>query len=113
MITTRKQALGIYLFSRQGMPLVALPSGERLPIEPAQVEGVLALAGEFDRDGRNGSPQETVTRVQYDGYGILGMRGEHAVVAMVSRDLLDQDLVPELERFLKRCEKRLRRQGVQ
>jgi hypothetical protein len=39
------------------------------------------------------------------------LRGDHAVVATVSRGTPEEILVPELERFLRRCEERLRRKG--
>ena len=111
MIGSEPSTLGVYLFSRKGTPLLALPSAEQLPLDPSQVEGVLALTGEFDREGLDDRHHEPVARVQYDGYGILGLRGDHAVVATVSRGTPAEALVPELERFLRRCEKRLRRQS--
>lgn len=110
MIGSEPSTLGVYLFSRKGTPLLALPSAEQLPLDPSQVEGVLALAGGFDRDAFGNGRHEPVARVKYDGYGILGLRGDHAVVATVSRGTPEEALVPELERFLRRCEKRLRRQ---
>ncbi|HYM39120.1 MAG TPA: hypothetical protein VEY12_03095 [Thermoplasmata archaeon] len=106
MIGKDKRDLGVYLFSRKGVPLLALPDDGRLPVEAVQVEGVLALAGGFEDPPR--ASGERTTRVRYDEFGILGMRGERAVVAVVSREALDGDLVPELERFLRRCDKRLR-----
>jgi hypothetical protein len=54
----------------------------------------------------------TVTSARYDDYGVIGMTGQRAVVAMVSRETPCTDLVPELERFLRRCEKRLRRRAL-
>ena len=101
-------ALGIYLFTRKGVPLLAAPSGECLPIEPAQVEGALALAGGFAEGEPDAAGRRPVSRLRYDGYSILGMRGERAIAAAVTRGPPD-DLLPELERFLRRCERRLRR----
>ena len=107
MFPKERRGLSVYIFSRKGVPLLALPAEGRLPMEPSQVEGVLAVAGGFDPLDEGEDYRRT--RARYDEYGILGLRGEHAVVAMVSPDGLGDDLLPELERFLKRCDRRLRR----
>jgi len=111
VITNESGSLGVYLFSWTGVLLLAAPAGERLPIEPAQVEGLLALAGGFSGARGDAPAAEAVTRVRYDDYQVLGIRGNQTVAASVSRDAAEDVLVPELERFLKRCEKRLQRQG--
>lgn len=111
MIAEEGRTLGIYLFTRTGRPLFAAPSGERLPLEPAQVEGVLALAGEFENGADHRVPD--VVRARYDQYGVLGLRGERTVIAAVARDAPESVLLPELERFLRRCDKRLRRGGLE
>lgn len=102
--------MNVYLFSRDGRPLFAAPAGDRLPLEPTQVEGILALAGEFREDAAGVPP---VVRARYDVYGILGLRGERTVIAAVSRDAPETILLPELERFLRRCDRRLRRGGLE
>ncbi len=105
MVVPEEAPLAVYLFSRTGTTLLATPTGDRLPMEPEQVGGVLALAGGFaEGDG------DRVLRVRYDGLGIVGMRGERVVAAVVAPSTQDLDLVPELARFLRRCERRLRRQ---
>ena len=109
MSAAQPEALGVYVFDRRGGSLLASPARERLPLEPHQVEGLLALTGHFDDAGSTTSADRDITHMRYDDYGILGLRGERAVVATVSRDAPDDPLVPELRRFLKRCEKRLRR----
>ncbi len=105
--------MAIYLFDRKGQPLLAMPSGDPLPIEPKQMEGVLALAGTFAEDGARGPDETAVTRVEYDRLGILAMSGEYAVAAAVSNGPPSDLLVPELRRFLRRCEKRMRRHGTE
>lgn len=108
MAATEDTTLGVYLFDRRGAALLASPTGDRLPMEPTQVEGVLALAGGFDGDAH-----ASVVRARYDDLGIVGMRGERTIAAMVSRNAVDERLVPELERFQRRCERRLRRRGIE
>ena len=104
MAGSEDSPFAVYLFSRTGTTLLATPADDRLPMEPEQVGGVLALAGGFAEGDRDG-----VVRVRYDGLGVVGMRGEQVVAAVVSSSADASDLVPELERFIRRCERRLRK----
>ena len=103
--------MGVYLFTLAGTPLLAVPGGDRLPMEPTQVEGILALAGEFRGPQGGTATSRRVSRMRCDGYQILGTRGERAFAAAVYRDAPEEVLLPELRRFLRRCEKRLRGLG--
>lgn len=109
MIAVEPRAVGVYLFDCAGGPLLVMPSRDRLPVEPEQVEGLLALAGQFQDHASAASALSGVTRIRYDDFGILGLRGDHIVVATVYRGATDESLLPELHRFLRRCEKRMRR----
>src|SRR6059036_2651313 len=100
----------IYMFYRTGEPLVALASSRNLPIGAEQLEGLLAVVGNFVETSVPLSAGYAVTAMRYEGLGIVAVRGEFVIVAAVYDGPAHDALRGELTRALKTFEERSRRQ---
>jgi hypothetical protein len=99
-------AVGMYLFDVAGTQPYAQTSGASLPIEADQVEGILGAVGGFRLDDPSGSAGKVVARVRYDGFDILGIRGERCVMAAVSSEPIEATDLQDLHRSLASLERR-------
>jgi len=100
----------IYMFYRTGEPLVALASSRNLPIGAEQLEGLLAVVGNFVETSVPLSRGYAVTAMRYEGLGIVAVRGEFVIVAAVYDGPAYDALRGELTRALKAFEERSWRQ---
>ena len=103
----RSEGVGYYLFDMDGTRLdLPFPEGDE-PIDPEQIEGILAAAGNFGDPKRPLAINLGVTRVRYDGYRLIGVRGSRGVLAAVVPESLEEPPVAELHRMLRHIEARL------
>src|SRR2546427_530161 len=79
----QERVTAIYMFYRTGEPLVALASSRNLPIGAEQLEGLLAVVGNFVETSVPLSAGYAVTAMRYEGLGIVAVRGEFVIVAAV------------------------------
>jgi len=106
----QKRVNAIYMFYRTGEPLVALASSRNLPIGAEQLEGLLAVVGNFVETSVPVSRGYAVTAMRYEGLGIVAVRGEFVIVAAVYDGPAYDALRGELTRALKVFEERSWRQ---
>src|SRR2546427_426545 len=106
----QERVTAIYMFYRTGEPLVALASSRNLPIGAEQLEGLLAVVGNFVETSVPLSAGYAVTAMRYEGLGIVAVRGEFVIVAAVYDGPAHDALRGELTRALKTFEERSRRQ---
>jgi len=98
------------MFYRTGEPLVALASSRNLPIGAEQLEGLLAVVGNFVETSVPLSRGYAVTAMRYEGLGIVAVRGEFVIVAAVYDGPAYDALRGELTQALKVFEERSWRQ---
>jgi hypothetical protein len=103
---TQERVTAIYMFYRTGEPLVALASSRNLPIGAEQLEGLLAVVGNFVETSVPLSAGYAVTAMRYEGLGIVAVRGEFVIVAAVYDGPAHDALRGELTRALKSFEER-------
>src|SRR5437667_6739102 len=100
------------MFYRTGEPLVALASSRNLPIRAEQLEGLLAVVGNFVETSVPLSRGYAVTAMRYEGLGIVAVRGEFVIVAAVydgpAYDALRSELTRTVKVFEERSWKELR-----
>jgi len=108
--TIQERVTAIYMFYRTGEPLVALASSRNLPIGAEQLEGLLAVVGNFVETSVPLSAGYAVTAMRYEGLGIVAVRGEFVIVAAVYDGPAYDALRGELTRALKAFEERSWRQ---
>jgi len=106
----QERVTAIYMFYRTGEPLVALASSRNLPIGAEQLEGLLAVVGNFVETSVPLSAGYAVTAMRYEGLGIVAVRGEFVIVAAVYDGPAYDALRGELTRALKAFEERSWRQ---
>ena len=106
----QERVMAIYMFYRTGEPLVALASSRNLPIGAEQLEGLLAVVGNFVETSVPLSRGYAVTAMRYEGLGIVAVRGEFVIVAAVYDGPAYDALRGELTRALKVFEERSWRQ---
>jgi len=106
----RERVTAIYMFYRTGEPLVALASSRNLPIGAEQLEGLLAVVGNFVETSVPLSRGYAVTAMRYEGLGIVAVRGEFVIVAAVYDGPAYDALRGELTQALKVFEERSWRQ---
>jgi len=106
----QERVTAIYMFYRTGEPLVALASSRNLPIGAEQLEGLLAVVGNFVETSVPLSRGYAVTAMRYEGLGIVAVRGEFVIVAAVYDGPVYDALRGELTRALKVFEERSWRQ---
>jgi hypothetical protein len=106
----QERVTAIYMFYRTGEPLVALASSRNLPIGAEQLEGLLAVVGNFVETSVPLSSGYAVTAMRYEGLGIVAVRGEFVIVAAVYDGPAYDALRGELTRALKVFEERSWRQ---
>src|SRR5207249_2724400 len=106
----QKRVNAIYMFYRTGEPLVALASSRNLPIGAEQLEGLLAVVGNFVETSVPVSRGYAVTAMRYEGLGIVAVRGEFVIVAAVYDGPAYDALRGELTGALKVFEERSWRQ---
>jgi hypothetical protein len=99
-------AVGMYLFDVAGTEPYAQASGATLPIETDQVEGILSAIGGFRAEAVGSRAGEVIARAKYDGYDILGIRGERCLMAAVSPEPIEEPLLRELHHALISLERR-------
>jgi len=102
----QERVVAVYLFYRSGEPLVALASGRSLPIEAEQLEGVLAIVGNFVETSVSSSRGLQVTAMRYDGLGIVAVRGDFVIAAAVYDGPAYDTLRAELIRAVRQFEER-------
>jgi len=102
----QERVVAVYLFYRTGDPLVALASGRNLPIEAEQLEGVLAVVGNFVETSVPSSRGLHVTAMRYDGLGIVAVRGDFVIAAAVYDGPAYDTLRSELTRTVRTFEER-------
>lgn len=102
----QERVTAIYMFYRTGEPLVALASSRNLPIGAEQLEGLLAVVGNFVETSVPLSAGYAVTAMRYEGLGIVAVRGEFVIVAAVYDGPAYDALRGELTRALKAFEER-------
>lgn len=102
----QEHVTAIYMFYRTGEPLVALASSRNLPIGAEQLEGLLAVVGNFVETSVPLSRGYAVTAMRYEGLGIVAVRGEFVIVAAVYDGPAYDALRGELTRALKVFEER-------
>src|SRR5207245_5158895 len=102
----QERVTAIYMFYRTGEPLVALASSRNLPIGAEQLEGLLAVVGNFVETSVPLSRGYAVTAMRYEGLGIVAVRGEFVIVAAVYDGTAYDALRSELTRTLKVFEER-------
>src|SRR5438128_1846442 len=105
----QERVTAIYMFYRTGEPLVALASSRNLPIGAEQLEGLLAVVGNFVETSVPLSRGYAVTAMRYEGLGLVAVRGEVRVVAAVYDGPVYDALRRELTQALKVFEERSRR----
>src|SRR3989442_15241704 len=98
------------MFYRTGEPLVALASSRNLPIGAEQLEGLLAVVGNFVETSVPLSRGYAVTAMRYEGLGIVAVRGEFVIVAAVYDGPVYEAPRGELTRALKAFGERSGRQ---
>ena len=108
--TIQERVTAIYMFYRTGEPLVALASSRNLPIGAEQLEGLLAVVGNFVETSVPLSRGYAVTAMRYEGLGIVAVRGEFVIVAAVYDGPAYDALRSELTQALKVFEERSWRQ---
>src|SRR3989441_606980 len=106
----QERVTAIYMFYRTGEPLVALASSRNLPIGAEQLEGLLAVVGNFVETSVPLSRGYAVTAMRYEGLGIVAVRGEFVIVAAVYDGPAYDALRSELTQALKVFEERSWRQ---
>ncbi len=106
----QERVTAIYMFYRTGEPLVALASSRNLPIGAEQLEGLLAVVGNFVETSVPLSRGYAVTAMRYEGLGIVAVRGEFVIVAAVYDGPAYDALRGELTRALRAFEERSWRQ---
>src|SRR3989449_2018641 len=106
----QERVTAIYMFYRTGEPLVALASSRNLPIGAEQLEGLLAVVGNFVETSVPLSRGYAVTAMRYEGLGIVAVRGEFVIVAAVYDGPAYDALRGELTQALKVFEERNWRQ---
>ena len=106
----QERVTAIYMFYRSGEPLVALASSRNLPIGAEQLEGLLAVVGNFVETSVPLSRGYAVTAMRYEGLGIVAVRGEFVIVAAVYDGPAYDALRGELTRALRAFEERSWRQ---
>lgn len=101
-----RRVTAVYLFYRTGEPLVALAASRSLPIEAEQLEGLLAVVGNFVETSVAGARGYAVTSMRYDDLGIVAVRGEFTIAAAVyhgpTYDALRDRLLQTLRMFEER-----------
>ena len=100
----RTAGIEYYLFDTDGTRLGVPFPEKNSPIEPEQVEGILAAAGSFEEPECRPASEPGVTRARYDGYRLIGVRGSRGVLAAVYPDSLEGPLPEELHHMLRRLE---------
>jgi len=106
----QERVTAVYMFYRTGEPLVALASSRNLPIGAEQLEGLLAVVGNFVETSVPLSRGYAVTAMRYEGLGIVAVRGEFVIVAAVYDGPAYDALRGELAQALKVFEERSWRQ---
>ncbi len=99
-------AVGMCLFDIAGTEPYAQAAGPTLPIETDQLEGILAAVGGFDGRAASLCAGQVLARVRYDGYDILGVRGERCLIAAVYPEPIEEPAVRDLHRALAALERR-------
>src|SRR4030067_751769 len=89
-----------------GPPLAAVASGNRYPVDPERLHGIIDTIGGFVETSvqGQGAPQSTVLR--FDGMGVVAVRGTHVIAAAVYRAPTYDVLQGELVRIVKAFEAR-------
>ena len=98
--------VAVYLFYRSGEPLVALASDRDLPIEAEQLEGLLAVVGNFVETSVPSSRGYAMTAMRYEDLGIVAVRGEFLIAAAVYDGAAYDALRDELVQTLRAIEER-------
>lgn len=101
-----EKVIAVYLFHKTGEPLVALSSGRDFPIEAEQLEGVLAIVGNFVETSVHAAKGYGVTAMRYDQLGIVAVRGRDVIAAAVYDGRADDALRSELLRLVRSIEER-------
>ncbi len=101
-----RRVIAAYLFYKTGEPLVALSSSLSFPIEAEQLEGVLAVVGNFVETSVPAAKGYGVTAMRYDQLGILAVRGQHVIAAAVYDGAAYDALRSELLRIVRTLEQR-------
>ncbi|HYS71752.1 MAG TPA: hypothetical protein VEM95_04955 [Thermoplasmata archaeon] len=96
----------VYLFYRTGEPLVALAAGRTLPIEAEQLEGLLSVVGNFVETSVSGSRGYAMTAMRYENLGIVAVRGEFTIAAVVYDGQASEALGANLLRTVQTFEER-------
>jgi hypothetical protein len=94
------------LFYRSGEPLLALGAGRSLPIEAETLQGLLSVVGNFVETSVPGSRGYASTAMRYEGFGIIGIRGEFVIGAALYDGPSPEPLKAELLRTVRDFEER-------
>lgn len=105
-----QRVIATYLFYKTGEPLVALSSSRSFPIEAEQLEGVLAVVGNFVETSMSSAKGYGVTAMRYDRLGILAVRGQYVIAAAVYDGTAYDALRSELVRIVRNLEQKRRHQ---
>ena len=105
-----QRVIATYLFYKTGEPLVALSSSRSFPIEAEQLEGVLAVVGNFVETSMSSAKGYGVTAMRYDRLGILAVRGQYVIAAAVYDGAAYDALRSELVRIVRNLEQKRRHQ---
>ncbi|MEK6987398.1 MAG: hypothetical protein AABX97_04780, partial [Candidatus Thermoplasmatota archaeon] len=105
-----QRVIAAYLFYKSGEPLVALSSSRSFPIEAEQLEGVLAVVGNFVETSVSAAKGYGVTAMRYDRLGILAVRGQYVIAAAVYDGAAYDALRSELVRIVRNLEQKRRHQ---
>ncbi|MFA5897391.1 MAG: hypothetical protein WC985_10920 [Thermoplasmata archaeon] len=101
-----QRVIATYLFYKTGEPLVALSSSRSFPIEAEQLEGVLAVVGNFVETSVSAAKGYGVTAMRYDRLGILAVRGQYVIAAAVYDGAAYDALRSELVRIVRNLEQK-------
>ncbi len=101
-----QRVIATYLFYKTGEPLVALSSGRSFPIEAEQLEGVLAVVGNFVETSVSSARGYGVTAMRYDRLGIVAARGRYVIAAAVYDGAAYDALRSELLRIVRTLEQK-------
>jgi hypothetical protein len=101
-----KNVRAVYLFHRNGDPLVTVASDAVLPLESTQLEPVLGAVRDFvdSREPAGHGIQQTTRR--FGEEGVVGVRGQFVSACVVFHGRGDGIIRRELVRFVREFEER-------
>lgn len=105
-LRAKVNVVAAYVFYRTGEPLAALASSRTLPIDAEQLEALLSVVGNFVETSTSSLKGYAATAMVYDTLGIVAVRGQQIIAAVVYEGPVYAALRKELRRMVQDFEER-------